>query len=140
MNMLDNLKLIGVSTLLLVGLAACDRPGPAENAGKKLDQAFDHAGNKIADTADKAADKLGEQGDKADIGIKDAEITAKVKAAIFAEPGLKTLQISVDTIKGVVTLSGSVDTQQNSDTARALAGAVSGVHEVNNRLVIKPGK
>ncbi len=140
MNMLDNLKLIGVSALLIVGLAACDRPGPAESAGKKLDQAFDQAGNKIADTADKAADKLGEQGDKADIGIKDAEITAKVKAAIFAEPGLKTLQISVDTIKGVVTLSGSVDTQQNSDTARALAGAVSGVHEVNNRLVIKPGK
>ena len=140
MNMLDNLKLIGVSTLLLVGLAACDRPGPAENAGKKLDQAFDHAGNKIADTADKAAEKLGEQGDKADIGIKDAEITAKVKAAIFAEPGLKTLQISVDTIKGVVTLSGSVDTQQNSDTARALAGAVSGVNDVNNRLVIMPGK
>jgi osmotically-inducible protein OsmY len=140
MNMLDNLKLIGVSALLIVGLAACDRPGPAESAGKKLDQAFDQAGNKIADTADKAADKLGEQGDKADVGIKDAEITAKVKAAIFAEPGLKTLQISVDTIKGVVTLSGSVDTQQNSDTARALAGAVSGVHEVNNRLVIKPGK
>ncbi len=140
MNMLDNLKLIGVSALLFVGLAACDRPGPAESAGKKLDQAFDQAGNKIADTADKAADKLVEQGDKADVGIKDAEITAKVKAAIFAEPGLKTLQISVDTIKGVVTLSGSVDTQQNSDTARALAGAVSGVHEVNNRLVIKPGK
>ena len=140
MNMLDNLKLIGVSALLIVGLAACDRPGPAESAGKKLDQAFDQAGNKISDTADKAAEKLGEQGEKADVGIKDAEITAKVKAAIFAEPGLKTLQISVDTIKGVVTLSGSVDTQQNSDTARALAGAVSGVHEVNNRLVIKPGK
>ena len=140
MNMLDNLKLIGVSTLLLVGLAACDRPGPAESAGKKLDQAFDQAGNKISDTADKAAEKLGEQGEKADVGIKDAEITAKVKAAIFAEPGLKTLQISVDTIKGVVTLSGSVDTQQNSDTARALAGAVSGVHDVNNRLVIMPGK
>ncbi len=140
MNVLDNLKLVGVSTLLVVGLAACDKPGPAETAGKKLDQAVDQAGSKIADTADKAADKLGEQGDKAGVGIKDAEITAKVKAAIFAEPGLKTLQISVDTIKGVVTLSGSVDTQQNSDMVRSLAGAVSGVHEVNNRLVVIPNK
>jgi hyperosmotically inducible protein len=140
MNVLENLKLIGVSTLLVVGLAACDKPGPAESAGKKLDQAVDQAGNKIADTADKTEVKLGEEGNKAAVGIDDAEITAKVKAAIFAEPGLKTLQISVDTVKGVVTLSGSVDTQQNSDSARALAGAVSGVHEVDNRLMIKPNK
>ena len=140
MNVLINLKLIGVSTLLVAGLAACDKPGPAESAGKKLDQVADEVGNKISTTAEKAADKLGEQGDKAGVGIDDAEITTKVKAAIFAEPGLKTLQIGVDTVKGVVTLSGSVDTQHNSDTARTLASGVSGVHDVENRLMIKPGK
>ena len=69
--------------------------------------------------------------------IDDAEITTKVKAAIFAEPGLKTLQISVDTIKGVVTLSGSVDSSPSRDRAKALAGAVAGVKEVKNQLVIK---
>lgn len=137
MNVLDSLKLIGISTLLVAGLAACDKPGPAETAGKKLDQAVDQASSKITDTADKAADTLGAQSDKAGVDIKDAEITTRVKAAIFAEPGLKTLQISVDTIKGVVSLSGSVNTQQNSDTARSLAGAVSGVHKVENHLVIK---
>ena len=150
-NVTGNLKLIAVSTLLVIGLTACDQQGPAESAGKKLDQAMEDAREKISDTADnaaekmseqgdKATEKLGEQGDKATVGINDAEITAKVKAAIFAEPGLKTLQISVDTINGVVTLSGSVDTQQNSDTARALASAVSGVHEVENHLMIKPSK
>ena len=72
--------------------------------------------------------------------IDDAEITAKVKAAIFAEPGLKTLQISVNTMKGVVTLSGSVDSSPSSDMAKVLAEAVSGVKEVKNRLVIKPIK
>jgi len=55
---------------------------------------------------------MAEQSEKAGVAIDDAEITTKVKAAIFAEPGLKTLQISVDTIKGVVTLSGSVDSQR----------------------------
>lgn len=140
MKALKNLKLVGVTMLLLGGLAACDKPGPAESAGKKIDQAASDAGNKISDTADKVADKLDEQGNKAGVGINDAEITTRVKAAIFAEPGLKTLQISVDTIKGVVTLSGSVDAQQNSDRARALAAAVSGVHEVINRLEIKPNK
>ncbi|MDO8264509.1 MAG: BON domain-containing protein [Gallionella sp.] len=147
MKVLENLKLVGVSMLLLGGLAACDKPGPAETAGKKLDQTVDEAhekiteaADKVSEGADKAAVKLGEQGNKAGESINDAEITTKVKAAIFAEPGLKTLQISVDTVKGVVTLSGSVDTQQNSDSAKALAGAVSGVHEVENRLMIKPSK
>src|SRR5450759_4173581 len=126
MKVSENFKLIGISMLFVVGLSACDKPGPAETAGKKIDQ-----------TADEAGKKMGEQSEKAGVAIDDTEITTKVKAAIFAEPGLKTLQISVDTIKGVVTLSGSVDTQQNSDSAKALAGAVSGVHEVDNRLMIK---
>jgi osmotically-inducible protein OsmY len=41
-------------------------------------------------------------------------------------------------MKGVVTLSGSVDSSPSSDMAKVLAGAVSGVKEVKNRLVIKP--
>lgn len=158
MNAMDNLKLAGITMLLLGGLAACDQPGPAESAGKKLDQTVELARDKISaaadkvseganktadqvsEGADKATNKLDKQADRAGQGIDDIEITAKVKAAIFAEPGLKTLQISVDTIKGVVTLSGSVDTQRNSDTARVLASAVSGVHEVENHLLIKPAK
>jgi len=139
MKVSENFKLIGISMLLVVGLAACDKPGPgpAETAGKKIDQTADEAGKKIGVAADKLGEKLGEQGEKAGVVINDAEITAKVKAAVFAEPGLKTLQISVDTVKGVVTLSGSVDSQSSSDRAKALAGAVAGVTEVENRLVLK---
>jgi len=138
MELLKNLKLIGISTLLLVGLSACDKPGPAETAGRKIDQAADDAGQKLGEATDKVAVKMAEQSEKAGVAIDDAEITAKVKAAIFAEPGLKTLQISVDTINGVVTLTGSVDSQSNSDTAKALAGAVAGVNRVENRLALKP--
>jgi len=151
MKVLENFKLIGISMLLVVGLSACDKPGPAETAGKKIDQTIDAASKKIGEATDKAAEKLDEQSekagkkmgeatDKAGVAINDAEITTKVKAAIFAEPGLKTLQISVDTVKGVVTLSGSVDSQASSDMAKALAGAVAGVKEVENRLVLKPIK
>ncbi|MHB1619584.1 MAG: BON domain-containing protein [Sulfuricella sp.] len=137
MKILENFKLIGISMLLVVGLAACGKPGPAETAGKKIDQTADAAGQKIGEAAGKVGENLGEQGAKAGVAIDDAEITAKVKAAIFAEPGLKTLQISVDTVKGVVTLSGSVDSQPSSDRAKALAAAVAGVKEVDNRLVLK---
>jgi len=137
MNVLANLKLISISTLLVAGLAGCDNPGPAESAGKKIDQSVNDAGNKISESADKVAGKLDEQGEKAGVAIDDAAITSKIKAAIFAEPGLKTLQISVDTVKGVVTLSGSVDSLQNSDRVKALAGAVDGVNKVESRLVLK---
>ncbi len=133
MNHPKSFKLIGISMLLAVGLIACGKPGPAETAGQKIDETADKAGAKI----DEAVDKLGEQGDKASVAINDAEITTKVKGAIFAEPGLKTLQISVDTIQGVVTLTGSVDNQQNSDRARGLAIAVAGVKDVDNRLMLK---
>ncbi len=126
MKALAMVRLLGVSALLVTGLAACDKPGPAESAGKKIDQ-----------TADNIGARLSNQGDKAGVVMDDSEITAKVKAALFAEPGLKSMQISVDTVKGVVTLSGTVDSQQNSDKAKALAGAVSGVKTVENKLLTK---
>ena len=137
MKVSENFTLIGISMLFVVGLTACDKPGPAETAGKKLDQTAGEASKKISEAADKVGKKLEEQGEKASVTIEDAEITTKVKGAIFAEPGLKTLQISVDTVKGVVTLSGSVDSPQSSHRVKTLAGAVAGVKEVKNQLVIK---
>jgi len=137
MKTFENFKLIGISMLIVVGLAACDKPGPAETAGKKIDQAADKAGQKIGDAADSVGEKMSTQSAKAGVAIEDTEITAKVKAAIFAEPGLKTLQISVDTVKGVVTLTGSVNSQANRDRAKALASSVTGVKAVENRLAIK---
>jgi len=135
MKFLKSWKLLGLSMLVVGGLAACDKPGPAETAGKKIDQTADAAGKKVGEAADKVGDKLGEQGLKAGVAIEDTEITAKVKGSIFAEPGLRTLQISVDTVKGVVTLTGSVDTPPSSDKAGKLAAAVAGVNAVDNKLV-----
>ena len=140
MNAAKNFKLASIALLLAAGLAACDKPGPAETAGKKIDQMADNAGKKMGETADKVGEKLGEQGVKTGVAIDDTEITAKVKAAFFAETGLKTLQISVDTVKGVVTLTGSVDSAQNSTRAKALASAVGGVSRVENKLVVMPAK
>lgn len=137
MKVIENFTSIAISMLFLTGLTACDQPGPAETAGKKIDQTAGDASKKISEAADKIGKKLEEQGEKASMTIDDAEITTKIKAAIFTEPGLKTLQISVDTIKGVVTLSGSVDSLPSSDRVKALAGAVAGVKEVKNQLVIK---
>ena len=140
MKILESLKRVGITVLLISGVAACDKPGPAETAGKNIDRTVDQVGQKIGETADKVGDKMSQQSEKAGVAIDDTEITTKIKAAIFAESGLKTLQISVDTVKGVVTLSGSVDTQSHSDMVKAMASAVSGVRKVNNDLQVMPGK
>lgn len=138
MNTLENFKLLGISLLLAAGLAACDQPGPAETAGKKLDDAANRAGEKIENTVDTVGEKYHEKSDAAGIALDDAEITTKVKSAIYSEPGLKTLRISVDTKNGVVTLTGSVDSQADFDRTRVLAESIGGVKEVINTLQVKP--
>ncbi|MDO9449863.1 MAG: BON domain-containing protein [Rugosibacter sp.] len=137
MKAIKSFKLTCISVLLAAGLMACDKPGSAEIAGKKIDQTIDEADKKIGETIDKVGEKLNEKSAGTGLAIDDAEISLKVKAAIFAEPGLKSLQIGVDTVKGVVTLSGSVDSLPSSDRAEALASAVAGVKKVENRLVTK---
>jgi osmotically-inducible protein OsmY len=69
--------------------------------------------------------------------VDDATITTKVKAAIVAEPGLKSMQIGVETYKDVVQLSGFVDTPQAKTRAGEVAAGVSGVRSVNNNLIVK---
>lgn len=119
MKLLQNLKLTGLAALMMVGIAGCNQPGPAQSEGKKIDLA-------AAVAAEKASS-----------AIEDARITAKVETAFFSASNLKILQIGITTAQGVVTLRGSVDTQENSDRAKALAASVAGVKEVENRLVIQ---
>ena len=69
--------------------------------------------------------------------VDDSAITTKVKAAIFDEATLKTLQINVKTFKGTVQLSGFVDSEQSLAMAGAVAGRVGGVKEVVNDLIVK---
>lgn len=69
--------------------------------------------------------------------VDDSVITTKVKAAIFGEATLKTLQINVETFKGIVQLSGFVDSAQSATKAGEVAGSVPGVAGVKNDLIVK---
>jgi len=69
--------------------------------------------------------------------IDDSAITAKIKAAIFNDPSLKVFQINVETYKGVVQLSGFVDSAQSVGKAGEIAAGVKGVVSVKNNLVVK---
>lgn len=69
--------------------------------------------------------------------VDDSVITAKVKAAILGEPGLKVAEINVETFKGVVQLSGFVNSRQDIDTAVRVARSVKGVTSVKNSMQLK---
>ena len=69
--------------------------------------------------------------------LDDSVITTKVKTAIFNEPSLKSGQISVETYKSVVQLSGFVDSAASIDKAVAIARSVQGVSSVKNDMRLK---
>jgi len=69
--------------------------------------------------------------------VDDVVITSKVKAAILGEPTLKSMEINVETFKGVVQLSGFVSSQVAINKAVEIARAVQGVSSVKNDMRIK---
>lgn len=119
--------IVGVVILSGAALAACSNPesGPAETAGQNLDQAAQTAGEVIGDAADQVGQAIG-----------DTAITAKIKTAILAEPGLKVMQIDVETTNGVVMLTGTVDSRSDRDMAGLIAMDTDGVKAVDNQLTV----
>jgi hyperosmotically inducible periplasmic protein len=69
--------------------------------------------------------------------IDDATITSKVKAEILGESSLKVLQVNVETMQGVVQLSGFVDSAKSEYRAVEIARHVMGVKSVKDDLVIR---
>jgi hyperosmotically inducible protein len=69
--------------------------------------------------------------------VDDTAITAKVKAALLGDPVVKSFEIKVETTKGVVQLSGFVDTSVQKSAAEKDASAVSGVSRVVDSLILK---
>ncbi len=69
--------------------------------------------------------------------VDDSIVTAKVKAAVFNEPTLKSSEINVETFKGTVQLSGFVASRASASKAAEVAGKVAGVTSVKNDLVVK---
>jgi len=69
--------------------------------------------------------------------VDDSVITTKVKSLLAADDFLKSFQISVETFKGEVQLSGFVNSQKAVDKAVEIARSVKGVHTVKNNLVVK---
>jgi hyperosmotically inducible protein len=119
------------STVALKTENAVDRTGDktresAAVTAQKTDNAMDSAGDKTKDTA--ARTKL---------VASDTAITTKVKAGLVKEPNLESLGIHVETEKGVVMLSGFVNSKTEADKAVKVAKGVDGVATVKSAIKVK---
>ncbi len=69
--------------------------------------------------------------------VDDSVITTKIKALLLKDELLKSFHISVKTYRGIVQLSGSVDSRKTIDKAGQIASSVKGVKSVKNNLVVE---
>ena len=68
----------------------------------------------------------------------DAALTAKVKSAIATDVGARTAAaINIETFRGVVQLTGFVDSRDQAAKAEDAAKKVDGVRSVKNEVRIK---
>jgi len=65
-------------------------------------------------------------------------ITAKIKSKLVDDPLTGVFRIKVDSFKGVVQLSGFVNSRDEKSRAEQIAYSVSGVKKVQNSLLVTP--
>lgn len=97
----------------------------ASAVAQKTESAFDRAGDKTRGAA------------TARVAASDTAITTKVKAGLVKEPDLESLGIHVETEKGVVMLSGFVNSKAEADKAVGVAKGIDGVASVKSAIQVK---
>lgn len=70
--------------------------------------------------------------------VDDATVTARVKAKFAEDPTVSAMSIGVETLKGVVQLSGFAKSATERDRAEALARHTPDAASVVNAIVIRP--
>lgn len=69
--------------------------------------------------------------------VDDAVVTTKVKTALVQADQVDAVDVKVNTYKGVVQLSGFVDSEAEAERAERVAAEVPGVRRVENRMALK---
>jgi osmotically-inducible protein OsmY len=69
--------------------------------------------------------------------VDDATVTAQIKTRFAEDPTVSTLAIGVETLKGVVQLSGFAKTAEEKAQAERLARGINGVVAVRNNIIVR---
>lgn len=135
MNKLLMLTLAGVAST-----AFAFTPAQAQDAAAASRAGAQTTGSVSCDDLDgteKASCIARSTGKKAKNVMFDSVITTKIKADLVRDPDLKAMDVHVETVKGVVKLSGFVPSTAEASKAEALARGVDGVTDVQSDLKVK---
>jgi osmotically-inducible protein OsmY len=69
--------------------------------------------------------------------VDDSTVTARVKTRFAEDPQVSAMRINVETLKGVVQLSGFATSATEKARAAEVARQVPGVQEVRNNIIVR---
>jgi osmotically-inducible protein OsmY len=72
--------------------------------------------------------------------VLNATLTARIKSQLLLNGNTTGTDINVDSNDGIVTLSGSVETDEEKELAIRIASNTSGTQSVNDRLTVEPAE
>jgi hyperosmotically inducible protein len=141
--------ILGATVLASAALVAAPAMVKSQTVTEKAEQKAEQAWQKTKDVTldaktgaqQKAAEvwsKTKSTGRDAKTATGDSWLTSKTKIALFADERVKGRQISVETLNGVVTLRGKVDSDEAKAAAASIAGGIEGVTRVRNDLQVVP--
>ena len=149
MKLQTKIAVIAVSSALVGSLIGCNRPtqtasrdsdnSMAQSSGSYGSSSGTTGSGSSAGSSSSDSSSMGSSTASDTVAMADPSITAKIKAAYLKEPGLKSMDIHVETNNGIAILTGTVDSQATIDRAQQLASSVEGVKSVDNRLTVKSG-
>lgn len=97
------------------------------------------AGGALAHGQDTPPEQSETMGHGSDQPASDTWITTKVKSSLLADSDVAGLDVKVETVDGVVTLSGNVDSQAQVDRAVEIANGIEGVSSVDASGLVSTG-
>ncbi len=130
-------------TLLVVGamsatLVACERRNPDQSGAQSSGDSAVTSGERSSGASEPSGTYSGSAtGQRAGRTIDDSLITTKAKTALLADTTVKGSEIHVETDKGVVSLSGAVETEMQRDRAVSIVRGIDGVKGVDNKVTLK---
>jgi hyperosmotically inducible periplasmic protein len=100
----------------------------AKSGAGEVKEGAENAGSVVANTASRAYHKSARF-------VKDSVLTTKAKAQLMSNEETKDSTIHVSTHRGVVTLTGEVDSKEKAEQAQEVVAQIDGVKNIRNELI-----
>ena len=121
----------------VVGTAGTEAREKAREVGAEVGARTAVAADRAEDLAQTAAAKTAQAAEQTRKAIGEGSLTAKIKAKMALDDSVKALDLNVDTVGSIVTVTGVVRSQAEKDRALQLARETQGVTQVVDKVQIR---